>query len=1116
MAAVPSAHAQPHDPLGGVHDFSDGDAAGWHAYANAGTVSASTDTSEFCAAVNGGANAWDIAAQLDDVTFDKESTYVVSFDAHASAPVTVPIQGGAGYPAVFAESVTLDGTAAPQHVEFTFAPAEWMTAAENPDSPLEDSWTEATGPISFQLGGQEEPYTLCFDNFSLQTASPEQVIGGDFEDGELSPFYASGAGVSAGVEDGVMCARLEGGTTNRWDQIVGFNGIVLEPGVTYGLSFDASSSNGRPVRVVVGDDAPPHTVLFEQSPTLTDEMESYSYTFTPETGFATSAGEDLGSGELSFQVGGASESWTFCLDNVSFISGVVPGVYTPETGPRVRVNQVGYLPDGPKQATLVTDATSPVAWKLVNAEGATVTSGKTSPAGIDETAGLNVHEVDFGTFKKPGKYTLLADGDQSYEFAIAPGLYDQLRYDAINYFYPARSGIAIDGSVMVGQPDAEQYTREAGHVGAPGDGSVNQGDRDVPCLTPATEGEYWMYGDWECNYTADVVGGWYDAGDHGKYVVNGGISVAQLLSTYERTLYTPTGADADLGDGTLNIPRDESSNGVPDVLDEARWQLEWMMKMQVPATADMYPGMVHHKVADANWTGLPLMPADDPQERYLHRPSTAATLNFAAVAAQGARLWESYDPTFAAELLAAGNVAWEAAHETPELYAPAPNDNPSAGSGPYDDDNTQDEFYWAAAEMFLTTGDPEFRDYVVSSEYNTADIWTAGGFNWFETAALGRINLAIVESDIPGRSEIRQSVIDAAERYLAWQIEQPFGTAYPGADGQYDWGSNSAILNNQVVMGTAFDLTGDQRFADGVLESMDYLLGRNALNNSYITGYGHHYSKNQHSRWFANSLEPSLPNPPNGSVSGGPNSMTETWDPVIKSLYDDERPCAPQFCYVDDIQSWSTNEITVNWNSALTWVASFVADQAAGDESSAGDIVRVDGHPSDASVVEGEAVQFEASATGAPAPSVTWQQQVDGRWQDVPDAASPTLKLTATLADDGRSYRAYFSNQFGGFYTDAAVLTVRSAPDVVVPVPTPSASDQPEPGPGPGPGSGPEAEEGPGEGSTQAPEEGEAGDSELAETGLGEHWIVLIILASLALCAGVLLLILRSRRVAQE
>lgn len=1105
VVVAPLASAGPGDSGLAVHDFTDGETSGWHAYANAGAVSASVDTGEFCAVVEGGENPWDIAAQLDGVTFERGSTYEVSFDAHASTALNLPMQGGAGYPAAFAHSLALDGAATPQHFGFTFSPEHWPTATENSESPLEDAWTTAPGNISFQLGKQEQPYTLCFDNFSLLNKSAEQVVGGNFEDGELSPFYASGTGLASSVVDGVLQVELPGGTTDKWDQIVGFNGVVLEPGVTYTLSFEASSSIGRPVRVVLGDDAPPHGVLFEQTPTLTTGMSHYEYTFTASAGFPTSEEEGPGRGEVSFQLGGAPEAWTFKLDNVSLRSGTIAPKFTPKTGPRVRVNQVGYLPDGPKGATLVTEATEPIEWKLLDANGAVAIGGKTEPAGIDETAGLNVHELDFSDFTQSGTYTLAADGEESYTFVIDADVYQQLRHDALNYFYPVRSGIAIDGSAMVGQPDADKYTRPAGHAENPGSslqaGSANQGDYDVACLTPATEGDYWMYGDWSCNYTSDLVGGWYDAGDHGKYVVNGGIAVAQILSTYERTLYSPTGAGSDLGDGTLNIPLGESSNGIPDPLDEARWELEWMMRMQVPGDADMYAGMVHHKVADVDWTGLPLLPSDSPQERYVHRPSTAATLNFAAVAAQGARLWDQYDPDFAAELLAAGRVAWAAAVASPELYAPAPNADPSPGSGPYDDDNVLDEFYWAAAELFLTTGEPDFKEFVLASEHNTADIWTAGGFNWFETAALGRMNLATVESDIPGRAEIRQSVVAAAEKYLGLQQGQPFGTAYPGVDGQYDWGSNSSILNNQVVMGTAFDLTGDQRFADGVVEAMDYLLGRNALNNSYITGYGHQYSKNQHSRWFSHSLEPSLPNPPRGSVSGGPNSMTETWDPVIEMFYDETNTCAPQLCYVDDIQSWATNEITVNWNSALSWVTSFVADQSAGEESGAGNIVRVDKHPTHLSVPDGASAQFTASATGNPMPAVKWQQLRDGDWEDIEGANTATLTLSATMADDGRSYRAYFFNEFGGSYSNAATLTVEKRADAIVPSPTA------EPGSGPTPG--------PTSGVTDAPTKtavaGNGQESKLAVTGFSAQRALLITLVLLSIGTGAIFVGRRGR-----
>lgn len=1046
-AVVPSATAS---PLGTEHTFAGGDAQGWHSYANAGTVTTSTATEEFCSTVEGGTNPWDVAAQHDDLTFERGTTYTFSFDARADRPVALPLQVGATYPATSARQVVLDGTATPQHVELVVDPATWPTTSTDPGSPLADGWTTTEGLAAFQLGAQPAPYTFCIDDVSITEAvaeptepteptdPAEQVVGGDFADGVIAPFYAVGPGVTSAVVDGVLCVELGAGTSNRWDQIVGYNGITIEPGTTYTFSFDASSSNGRPVRAVLGDDEAPYTILLENNPTLSPEMRSYSYTFTADRSFPTAGATSPGIGEISFQVGGSDTPWTFCLDDVSLRGGTEVPPYIPETGPRVRVNQVGYLPVGPKEATLVTDAPAALPWELHDTQGATVASGTTVPAGLDPTAGVAVHTIDLSTFDRPGTYTLVADGEESYAFTVGADIYQQLRYDAINYFYPARSGIEIDGALMVGQPDAEKYSRPAGHLGTPdgADGTANRGDVDVACLSPETEGQYWMYGDWTCDYTADVTGGWYDAGDHGKYVVNGGIAVAQLLSTYERTLYSPTGAGADLGDGTLNIPQDERRNGVPDILDEARWELEWMMKMQVPADAAMYPGMVHHKVADADWTGLPLLPSEDPQERYLHRPSTAATLNFAAVAAQGARLWEEHDPQFAAELLAAGQVAWDAALRTPDLYAPAPNDDPSTGSGPYDDDSVGDEFYWAAAELFLTTGDQVFEDHVLASEYHTADIWTEGGFNWFETAALGRLDLATVESDLSGRAAVRDSVVDAAERYLAWQQGEPFGTAYPGAEGVYSWGSNSAILNNQVVLGTAFDLTSDQRFADGVLESMDYLLGRNALNSSYVTGYGHQFSQNQHSRWFAHSLEPSLPNPPRGSVSGGPNSDAVTWDPVIKALYGPDRMCAPQTCYVDDIQSWSTNEITVNWNSALTWVASFVADQQDGDASGAGTVVVVTDDPEDVTVVEGQQASMSAAATGSPAPSVQWQRLTAGVWVDVPEATTSTLTLTARLGE-GAQLRAYFANAFGGVYTATATLVVTEAPEVPVPSPSP-------------------------------------------------------------------------------
>src|SRR5690606_4797288 len=132
--------------------------------------------------------------------------------------------------------------------------------------------------------------------------------------------------------------------------------------------------------------------------------------------------------------------------------------------------------------------------------------------------------------------------------------------------------------------------------------------------------------------------------------------------------------------GTLAIP--EAGNGVPDVLDEARWELEFMLRMMVP-DGEALTGMVHHKVHDDEWTGLPLLPDRDDRRRELHRPSTAATLNLAAAAAQGARLFTRYDPAFAARLLEAAEKAYGAARAHPALYAPEADG--MAGGGAYAD-----------------------------------------------------------------------------------------------------------------------------------------------------------------------------------------------------------------------------------------------------------------------------------------------------------------------------------------------------------------------------------------------------------------------------------------------
>ncbi|WP_308201378.1 glycoside hydrolase family 9 protein [Sphaerisporangium perillae] len=745
--------------------------------------------------------------------------------------------------------------------------------------------TPASGANTTSASGTNTaPATARAATSAADPEGPEQIVNGTFDSGS-DPWWHTD-GITFGTSGGRLCADIPGGTVNPWDAIIGQNDIPLVKGETYAFSLYGSADPAKVGRVLVQLPVDPYTAYLTANPELTPDGATYSYAFTSPV--------DLTNGQVVFQLGGSATPWRLCVDDVSLKGGAEPDVYKPDTGPRVRVNQVAYLPKGPKNATVVTEATDALPWELKDAAGKVVASGRTTPRGVDDSSGQNVHSIDFGSYSKAGAgYTLSADGETSRPFDIGAAAYETLRSDALKFYYPQRSGIEILDTLRPG------YARPAGHVGV----APNQGDTNVPCQPGV------------CEYSLDVSGGWYDAGDHGKYVVNGGISVAQLMSEFERTKNAATARP--MGDGALALP--ESGNGVPDILDEARWEQEFLLKMQVP-DGKPYAGMAHHKIHDENWTGLPLLPHLDAQKRMLHPVTTAATLNLAATAAQAARLFAPYDPAFAAKNLTAARKAWAAAKADPNRLA-SPSDG--TGGGTYDDADVSDEFYWAAAELYITTGEKEFKDFVLASPQHTADIWGPRGFDWGHVAQLGRLDLATVPNALPGRDQVRRSVVEGAEKYLATLAAHPYGVPYnPPA---YDWGSNNLVLNNMVVMAAAYDLTGIRKYRDGVLQGLDYIFGRNALNQSYVTGYGEVASHNQHSRWYSHQLDTSLPNPPKGTLAGGPNSGVQ--DPVAQEKL---QGCKPQFCYIDDINSWATNELTINWNSPLAWVSAFVADQGDG------------------------------------------------------------------------------------------------------------------------------------------------------------------------------------------
>ncbi|MCX8475504.1 MAG: glycoside hydrolase family 9 protein [Sphingomonas sp.] len=579
----------------------------------------------------------------------------------------------------------------------------------------------------------------------------------------------------------------------------------------------------------------------------------------------------------------------------------------------IHLNQIGFEPGDAKTA-IVWGGSGSLSWTLVDASDRVVGQGKAKVLGKDAASGAELQRIDFSDFRVPGEgYRLVVGGSPSDAFAIREGIYAPLAKDALAFFYHQRAGVPIEARLV-----GAAWARPAGHPKEVAKCFAGRDERGT---------------DWKgCATALDLTGGWYDAGDHGKYVVNGGISLWTLLNAYERR----PGAFAD---GSLKVP--EAGNGVSDLLDEARFEMEFLLRMQIadgtrmrvpagppkPAKAgkpawETEPadfaeidagGMAHQKVADRNWTALPMPPQDDREERLVYPPTTAATLNLAAAAAQCARLWRGVDDAFAARCLAAATRAWEAAKRNPEVYAT----NSFTGSGGYGDGDVSDEFYWAAAELFATTGGGEYRYVVTHMPHFTAALREPG---WPSTAPLGTITLATVRNGLPKADidRLRAAIVAAADRFLADEKGNGYGIPYVARD--YPWGSNAALLNRAMLLGLAHDFTGAPKYREGVVAAMDYVLGRNPLGQSYVSGYGVRPMLNPHHRFWAPSLNPKLPGPPPGVLSGGPNS-TAMSDDVAKTM---RGKCAPQRCWVDDIHAFSMNEVAINWNAPLFWVAAWL------------------------------------------------------------------------------------------------------------------------------------------------------------------------------------------------
>ena len=523
-------------------------------------------------------------------------------------------------------------------------------------------------------------------------------------------------------------------------------------------------------------------------------------------------------------------------------------------------NQVGFLPNARKTVVIRSDNPGSEFF-VVDTNKKEVFKGQLSEAVVSQSAGETVYIGDFSELCIPGVYYILAaDGSVSYPFIIGEDIYDELLKDSFRMLYTQRCGMELTSEL-------------AGDFAHP-----------VCHNTEAV-----VYG---TNQKKDVSGGWHDAGDYGRYVVSGVETVADLFLSYEDFPDIWNGENAD----AFDIP--ESGNGIPDILDEAKHELDWLLKMQDEAC-----GGVYHKVTCRDFPGF-VMPQEETGELVLAPISTTATADFAAIMAKSSRIYKDIDAAFADKCLKASLKAWDYLEKTQD-YTGFHNPGDIL-TGEYPDGQNQDERFWASVELYSVTKDDKYKVFMEGILEQSV----FHGFGWANMGSYGNIEYVRADWKNPTYTDKIKMDISIKANQLIDNANRDGYLVSLGND--FVWGSNMVVSNNARQLLLAEELYNNNVYEDCAYDQLNYLLGQNSLSYCFVTGYGSLFPNYPHHRTSMATGKVYK-----GMVIGGPNSALE--DPFVQSTLSGV-PAAK--CYADSDQSYSTNEFTIYWNASFVYLLS--------------------------------------------------------------------------------------------------------------------------------------------------------------------------------------------------
>lgn len=568
----------------------------------------------------------------------------------------------------------------------------------------------------------------------------------------------------------------------------------------------------------------------------------------------------------------------------------------------VRASQVGYTPDGPKVGMVLADAPLvETAFAVIDAEtGATVFEGDATPLPGERWGRHDHHaELDFSEFREPGTYLLQVGETRSLPFTIAADALATLPDQLLEFMRQQRCGY----NPWLG---AECHQHDARTAYGP--------------QPPGTQ--------------IDATGGWHDAGDLLQYLITSSNATAQMLLAYQ--LVRDSGQSERLAD-EVDARGDPGPNGVPDLLDEARWGLDWLLKLH-PAPAELY----HQLADDRDHAGLRLPQNDTvdygwgpgqarvvyfadgkPQGlgRYQSEATGVANLagRFAAAMGLAYQTWKD-DPdqrAFAEHCLQAGREVYELGRAT-EGYQQG---NSYGAPYRYEESTWADDMEWGAAELARATGEPQYLE--DATKYarlvGSGDSWMgleeAKHYFYYPFMNAGHFRLHdLVEPDV--QEELAGYYREGLERCLRAGESNPYRVGVP-----FIWCSNNLVVALVTQCGFYERMTGDPRYRTFAARNRDWLLGRNPWGYTMFTDVGQVFPTDVHlqtTKLTGRSVRGGLVDGPIREATFRAQRGVSITEPDPLAAFQDERAV-----YHNDFQDYATNEPTMDGTASaiLMWVA---------------------------------------------------------------------------------------------------------------------------------------------------------------------------------------------------